>query len=227
MKKSFGNTAKILAVAIAMTASATVSAQSAGTWGVKFGINKLTPKVESGDLTPPALPGTKAAVGSDTEAIFSASYMFTDHISVEAFGGLPYTHDLIGDGAVKGAGKIGSAQVLPPTIFAQYRFLEAKSRFRPYIGLGLSYGYFQKETGSGQLTALANTGSPTPTTFKLDNKFGLTPQIGVTVAINDQWFADFAVTKTYLKTTAHFSTGQTQDIRFDPVGLSISVGYHF
>ena len=44
-------------------------------------------------------------------------------------------------------------------ITAQYHFMEAKSAFRPYVGLGLTYAYFTKETGSGALTALTNTGS--------------------------------------------------------------------
>lgn len=227
MKKSFGNTVKILAVVAAMTASAAVSAQSAGSWAVKLGVNRLAPKVDSGSMTAPALPGSKTTVSADTALIFSASYMFTDHISVEGFGGLPYKYEWIGDGSVAGAGKIGTSEVLPPTIFAQYRFMDAKSKFRPYIGLGLSYAYFQKETGSGQLTALLNTGSSVPATFKIDNKFGFTPQIGATYAVNDQWFADFAITKTYMKTTAHYSTGQTQNVRLDPVGVSFAVGYRF
>ena len=98
---------------------------------------------------------------------------------------------------------------------------------RPYVGLGLTYAYFQKETGSGEMTALTNTGSPNPTTFKLDNKFAVTMQLGTTYAFNEKWFADLAVTKTLLKTTAHFSTGQTQNIKLDPIGISFGVGYNF
>lgn len=227
MNRNFEGAIKLLAVAAVITASAAVSAQSAGTWSAEVSINKITPKVTSDDMSPPALPGTKADVGSDTEPVLVGSYMITDNISAELHLGLPYKHDLLGAGSISGTGKLGTAEVLRPTIFAQYRFLAANSTFRPYVGLGLTYAYFQKETGSGALTALTNTGSSTPTTFKLDNAFGVTSQLGATYAINEKWFADAVVTKTYLKTTAHYSTGQTQELKLDPVAVSVGIGYHF
>ena len=227
MKEHFELKLKMLLIATAMTASAAVSAQTAGTWSVKVGINKITPKVNSGDMSAPALPGTKADVASDTEPVLVINYMYTDHFAAELHLGAPYKHNFLGAGSISGTGKLGTAEVLPPTVFAQYRFMDAKSTFRPYVGLGLTYAYFQKETGSGAMTALTNTGSATPTTFKLDNAFGITSQAGVTYAINEKWFADVAVSKTFLKTTAHFSTGQTQDIKLDPVAVSVGIGYHF
>ena len=227
MKKSFEGALKVLALTVAMSVSAAASAQSAGTWFAKVGVNKITPKVESGAMSAPALPNTKADVGSDTEVLFAGGYMLTDNISTELDLGWPYTHEFFGDGSIKGSGKIGTADVLPPTLFLQYRFLEAKSAIRPYVGLGLTYAYFRKETGSGKLTAITNTGSTTPTTFSLDNKFAVTPQIGVAYTINDKWFLDGVVTKTYLKTTTHFSSGQTLDIKLDPVAIHFAVGYKF
>jgi outer membrane protein len=215
-----------LAAAAMLAAASNASAQSAGTFLVKAGVNKITPKVESGDVSAPALPGTKTAVGSDTKPVLILSYMLTDNWSAELGLGLPYKHDLFGDGAIAGTGKLGSSEVLPPTAFIQYRFLDAKAAFRPYVGLGITYAYFQKETGSGQLTAVINTGGPA-TTFQIDNRFGATLQVGASYAISEKWFADVAVTKTYLKTTAHYSPGQTQDITFDPVGMSVGIGYKF
>ncbi|MEO6353306.1 MAG: OmpW family outer membrane protein [Oxalobacteraceae bacterium] len=228
MRKQFQRAIIVLsATVVALTTSTAVLAQSAGVWSVKAGVNQITPKVKSDDMSAPALPGTKADIKSDTEAIIAASYMFTDNISAEFHLGIPYTHELVGDGSIKGVGKLGTVQSLPPTLYLQWRFLEPKATFRPYIGLGLTYARFQKETGSGALTAVTNTGSTTPTTFTVDSKFALTPQIGVTYAINEKWFADLAVTKTYLKTTTHFSTGQKLDIRLDPVAVSFAIGYHF
>ncbi len=214
------------AAILAASAASTASAQSAGTILVKAGVNKITPKVKSGDVSAPALPGTKTAVGSDTKPVLILSYMLTDNWSAELGLGLPYKHDLFGDGAIAGSGKLGTSEVLPPTAFIQYRFLDAKTAFRPYVGLGITYAYFQKETGSGQLTAILNTGGPA-TTFSIDNRFGATLQLGASYAISEKWFADVAVTKTYLKTTANYSTGQTQDITFDPVGMSVGIGYKF
>jgi outer membrane protein len=227
MQKYFGSTMKILAIAAAMTVSAGVSAQTARTWSIKAGVNQITPKVDSGDMSPSALPGTRIDVGSNTQPIIAASYMYNDNLSVELVLGTPYKHDLTGAGAIGGTGKLGTVEALPPTIFFQYRFLEAQAKFRPYLGLGLTYAYFQKETGSGAGTALTNPGSSVPTTFKVDTTWGFTPQIGVTYAITDKWFADLSVTKTFMKTTAHYSTGQTIDLKLDPVAVAIAIGYHF
>ncbi|OEZ61982.1 MULTISPECIES: OmpW family protein [unclassified Duganella] len=221
------NTVKLLALAAALTVASAASAQqTAGTWLGTLGINKITPKVDSGDVSAPALPGTKADVGTDTKPRFAIAYMLTDNISAELDLGLPYKHDLIGAGAIQGTGKLGTSEVLPPTAFVQYRFLPANSMFRPYVGLGITYAMFQKETGSGQLTALLNTGGP-GTTFKLDDKWAVSYQIGGTVKINEKWFIDATVIKTKLKTMVHFSTGQTQDVRLDPLAVSVSVGYNF
>ncbi|MQA41836.1 OmpW/AlkL family protein [Rugamonas aquatica] len=221
------NTVKLLALAAALTVASAASAQqSAGTWLGTLGINKITPKVDSGDVSAPALPGTKADVGTDTKPRFAIAYMVTDNISAELDLGLPYKHDLVGAGAIQGTGKLGTSEVLPPTAFVQYRFLPANSMFRPYVGLGITYAMFQKETGSGQLTALLNTGGP-GTTFKLDDKWAMSYQIGGTVKINEKWFIDATVIKTKLKTMVHFSTGQTQDVRLDPLAVSVSVGYNF
>lgn len=221
---------KIATVAVAMSAASSASAvdwQNWQGWSVKVGVNKITPKVQSGDITAPAQPGSKVDVGSDTQPIFSVAYAYTSHLSVELVLGTPYQHDISGAGAIAGTGKSGTVKSMPPTLFAQYHFLEEKAMFRPYLGLGLTYAYFYGETGSGALTALTNTGSPTPTTFSVDSAWGLTPQAGVIYNINEKWFADLVVTKTYLKTTAHYSTGQTVDLTLNPVATALSVGYRF
>lgn len=226
MNKQFHRAVQALALGAAMTAASAASAQSAGNWLATLGLNRITPKVDSGDVSAPALPHTKAGVNPDTKPRFAIAYMVTDHVAAEIDLGVPYEHDLIGDGAIFGTGKVGSSQVLPPTAFVQYRFLAPNATVRPYVGVGLTYAYFRKETGSSQLTALLNTGGP-GTSFRLDNKFGGSLQLGGTVKINERWFADATVIKTYLKTKVHFSTGQLQDVKLDPVAVSISVGYKF
>ncbi|MET3132674.1 outer membrane protein [Oxalobacteraceae bacterium GrIS 1.11] len=226
MKLNFNNAAKLLLLAAAMAAASTASAQSAGQWTLKAGVNKITPKVDSGDVSAPALPGTKAAIGSDTEPLFAFGYGLTDNISMELDLGLPYKHTLYGAGSVEGTGKLGTVESLPPTLFVQYRFFDPAAKVRPYLGLGATYAYFQKAKGSGQMTAITNIGGPA-TTFKVDNKLAGSVQAGVTVALNERWFLDLAVVKTYLKTTVRFSTGQTQEMTLDPVAVGVNVGYRF
>ena len=217
--------AALLAVP-AVLAAAGAQAQSAGTWLVKGGINNIAPQVKSGDLSAPSLPGTKIDVKPATSLIVTATYMYTDNFSVEGYAGLPYKHDVEGDGAIAGAGKIGTVKQISPTVFAQYRFMAPSSAWRPYVGLGLTYAYFYGEEGSGTLTALTNPGGP-PTEMSTDAAFGLSPQIGATFVLNDKWHLDASVIKTFLKTTSTLSTGQSIDTKLDPVSINFSLGTHF
>ncbi len=226
MTQRINTAVKLLAVVAALGAASGASAQSKGEWLGKVGVNRIAPDVTSGDVSAPSKPGIKADVGSDTKPIFSLGYMITDNVSTELMLGVPYKHTLYGAGSIEGTGKLGTAEALPPTLFLQYRMFEPTATVRPYVGLGYTYAYFQKETGSAQLTAVLNTGGE-PATYSLDSKHAGSIVIGATAKLGDRYYADVNVVKTKLKTTAHFSTGQTLDIKLDPLAVSLSVGYRF
>lgn len=226
MNQSFKSAIALLAAACAMAVAPGASAQSAGQFTAKLGIGKITPKVDSGDVSAPALPGSKVAIGSDTKPVFIFAYGLTDNISAELALGLPYKHKLYGAGSIQGTGQLGTVDVLPPSAFIQYRFFQPEAMIRPFVGLGATYAYFRKETGSGQLTSILNTGGP-GTTFNIDSKLAGTLQAGVAFNINPRWFTDLTVTKTYLKIQNQYSTGQTQDVKIDPLAVVVAVGYKF
>lgn len=226
MKSSIRSGLRVVALGAAMAMASGASAQSAGQFTLKGGIGKITPKVDSGDVTAPALPGTKTDIGSETQPIFSVGYGLTDNVSVELELGLPLEHKIYGAGAIADTGQIASVKVSPPTLLVQYRFFKPDALFRPYAGLGVTYVYFSDETGSGRLTAISDIGGP-PTTFSIENKLAATVQFGLVVNINARWFADLAYTRTRLKTKVRFSSGQTQDLSLDPESVSLGVGYKF
>ncbi|MFC4932429.1 OmpW/AlkL family protein [Massilia sp. GCM10023247] len=226
MKVRFNRVVKMLVAAGALACAAGASAQSAGQWTAKFGFNELTPKVDSGNLSAPALPFTRADVKSDIQPVLIFAYGLTDNISLEAALGTPYKHKIIGAGSIAGTGELGTVQALPPTLFAQYRFFSPNATFRPFVGLGATYVYFMKERGSGKLTALTNPGG-VPTTFDIDNKFTYTAQLGVAMNFSERWFGDVTVNKSRLRTDVHFSTGQNQHVKLDPVAVVLAVGYKF
>jgi outer membrane protein len=227
MKVRLNSVVKMLLAAAAIAAASGASAQSAGQWTVALGANKITPKVESGDISAPALPGSKGDVSSETQPVLVIDYGLTDNISIETALGTPYKHKIYGAGAISGTGELGTVQSLPPTVFLQYRFFQPSAMVRPFVGVGVSYAYFMKETGSGRMTALTNPGSPAPTTFSIDNKLTGSLQAGLAVNITERWFASAAVIKTFLKTDVHFSTGQTQHMKLDPQAVMVAVGYKF
>ncbi len=216
-----------LAVLLAgLAAQGAAHAQAAGSWMAKIGVNNINPQVSSGDLSAPSLPNTQIDVKDATSAIVTVTYMATDNISVEFYAGLPYKHDIVGAGAIAGIGKIGSVKQISPTLFGQYRFLAATSDFRPYVGVGVTYAHFYGEEGSASLTALTNAGGP-PTKLSAGSAWGISPEIGATFRINDHWYVDGAVIKTYIKNTTSLSTGQQIDVNLDPLSVNLSIGYRF
>lgn len=228
---------KFLAVATAVLTAGSVCAQSAGTWMVRVGATKIVPNNPSGDLSAPSFifldpktgargEGTKTMTAADGQPGGGISYMLTDNIALDLPFALPFKHKLYGAGAIDGVGQIGEVQALPMTLFVQYRFMDAKARFRPYVGLGGTYAYFFKEQGSNVLTGMTNPGG-LATTLAVDSKFILTPQIGATFAIDAEWFVDVFYSKAKLTTKTTLSTGQTADAALDPVSYGVAVGFKF
>ena len=220
-------TIKLSLAAVAVVAGAAAHAQSAGTWMARVGGIGLYPQVSSGNLSPPAWPNTQTDVSSDWTLGGGGTYMITDNWSVAVPVARPFTHTITGAGAIAGVGTIGTTKALPVTVWGQYRFGEAKSTFRPYLGAGLTYAYFFDENATNTLNALSGGTPSNPTTFSIQSKFAFGVQAGATYAFNERWFLDGMVGYTWLKNTTTLSTGQTQPMTLNPVSVAISVGYKF
>ncbi len=227
MKVRVNKVVKMLVLAGAFGMASAASAQSAGQWTAAVGANKITPHVVSGDISAPALPHSQGTVDSNTQPVLVLAYGLTDNFSLEGALGTPYKHNIYGAGAIAATGKLGSVQVLPPTLFVQYRFFSPNSMLRPFVGIGPTYAKFMKATGSGQMTALTNPGTGVPTTFKLDNKFTYSGQVGLQANFNERFFGSVAYIKSKLSTDVHFSSGQEQHMKLDPSSVMIAVGYKF
>jgi outer membrane protein len=215
------------ALAAALLAAAGAHAQSAGTLLVRAGATQIKPNVSSGDLTAPSFVGTQADIRSDTQFAGGVSYMLTDNIAIDLPLSLPFKHDIVGAGAIAGVGKIGEVRALPITLLGQYRFMEATSAFRPYLGAGITYAKFYKARSTAALSALTGGTPSDPTTISVKSKFAATLQLGAAYALTDRWFVEADLTHTFLKTRTTLSTGQTLDTRIDPDTFALSVGYVF
>jgi len=221
------NLSKPLLIAAAIMAASALPAfaQQAGTWSLSAGVTRINPAVESGTLTG-SIPNVRVGVGNDTRVTGALNYAATDHLNLHLPLGLGFRHDVTGDGALAGFGKVADTRALPITLLAQYRFFEADARFRPYLGAGASYVRFYKEQGSALLTALTNPGGP-PTGVSFQSKLAPSFQVGAVYNLNEKWFVEGSYTKTLLKTRGTLSTGQTIDVVLDPNCFTFQVGYKF
>jgi len=221
------HTYKLSLAMLALIGSCAAQAQVAGSLMARVGITQVSPSVSSGDLSAPSFIGSKVDVQSSTVLGGGVTYMVNDHLALDLPLATPLRHNIVGAGSVAGVGKLGDTKALPITLLAQYRFGEALSQFRPYVGAGVTYAKFYGERGTNTLTALSG-GTPTSQTgLGIASKFAPTLQIGASMALNAHWFVDASVTKTWLKTQATLTSGQTLDLRLDPMGLAVAVGYRY
>lgn len=219
--------ARAAALAAALTAAFGAHAQSAGTWQIRMGAIHIAPSVTSGDLSSPSIAGSKVDVKSDTQPGGGITYMLTDHIALDVPVALPFKHRIVGDGAVAGVGVLGTTKSLPASVFAQYRFGEANAKFRPYVGGGLTYAKFFKERTTNRLSSITGGTPESPTSMSIKSKLAPTLIIGGVYSINERWFLEGTVGKTFIKTTTTLSTGQTIKTRLNPTMVALSVGYRF
>jgi outer membrane protein len=216
----------LVAAAVVCAATTGAFAQKAGSISLELGLTNLSPQVKSGDLSAPAFPNTKADVSDATSLSGAVNYMVSDNIAVNVPLGLGFKHTITGAARAQGFGKLATVRALPITVLGQYRFGQANATFRPYLGAGLTYAYFFKETGSAALTALTNPGGA-PTTLSVKAQLVPSVQLGAIYNINEKWFLNGHYVKTFVTAKTTFSTGQTQDIKLNPDALSLAVGYKF
>lgn len=224
MKK---NTVRIVAAAAGLLVCGLASAQSAGSWSARIGATNLSPDVTSGNLSAPSFPNTKVDAKESTQLSGGITYMVTDNIALDVPLATPFKHDLIGDGAIAGVGKLGSTKAIPATLMMQYRFNEANAAFRPYVAVGVTYAYFYGEKTTATLNGLTGGTLANPTTAKVDNKFGALAQVGMVYNFNERWFVDASYSKSFLKTTIHLSSGQSISTKLNPNVFAVGLGYRF
>lgn len=191
---------------------------------VRIGVTQIRPSVESGNLSAASLPGTQSNIKAATSLSGGISWWMDDHVALDLPLALPFKHEVVGAGAIAGVGKLGTVKVLPATLFMQYHFGQASDPYRLFVGAGPTYAYFYDGQGSPTLSALTGVrGTSLKTQSKLTGSF----EVGTTVRLNDKVDLEAVLAKTFLKTKATLSTGQTQDLRLDPWTVSLGVSYRF
>lgn len=228
MKKT---TALASSLLILIGASTSAVAHQAGEWVLRVGIATVEPDESSDDLEldGTALAGTGVGVGNDTQLGLTATYMVTDNFGIEILAATPFEHDLLANAettTATGVEKIGTVEHLPPTVSAQYFFMNPSSNFQPYAGIGINYTLILDETLSSEMKAAPINASK----ITLDDSVGLSLQLGMDYQINQKWLVNAAIWRIDLQTDAKIETALgtiKADVDVDPYVYMLSMGYKF
>lgn len=186
MKKS------LVVLAIAAAFAPMLAQAEAGDWVVRVRAVNVSPNEDSklgktvnkNVLAGAMTPGAELAVSSTWLPKFDISYYFTKNIATELILAFGTKHDVSirGDAlATVGNQKLGSVNLLPPTLVAQWHF-NPDQTIDPYVGAGFNYTNFLDKKLNIRQGALAGS------KIRVDNdSFGLALQAGVDVNLKDGW----------------------------------------
>lgn len=206
---------------------------------VRAGVVTVVPADDSGAVSglPDGVNNAGVDVENDSQLSLTGVYMLRDKIGLELLAATPFTHDIVGQGALSGV-SVGETSHLPPTLSLQYYFGGKGSRFQPYVGLGLNYTMFFSEETDGELLKTLNTlptiaglGGVKSVDMELDDSIGLAAQAGMDVQLKDNWYLNAAVWYIDIGTTATLKTDlgtvHEVDVDIDPWVFNVALAYKF
>ncbi|AQV96077.1 OmpW family protein [Cupriavidus necator] len=234
---------KMLAAGAVMALAGAAHAQSAGSNIVSLGWFRVMPNSSADPLTIDSFagqpvnqvrPNTGAKIESADTLGLAYTHYFTDNISSEFVVGIPPNHDVTGTGSFAQYGKLGKVRQWSPAVLVKYHFFDAKTKFRPYVGIGVNYTWFTGETITNQNFVNREFGPGARMTASAAPSWNPVFNIGANYAINDHWLVGLSVSYVPLSTRATFTT-QTgpvtiqshTKIKIDPVVTFLNVGYRF
>ncbi|WP_227370736.1 OmpW/AlkL family protein [Halomonas sp. M20] len=196
-----------------MTAASSVMAYGQNDFYTRFGVAKVSPKSDNGDLS--ALGINEIDVGDDSAFAFTLGYRFLDQLGVELLAAERFEHEIELDGA-----NVASTKHLPPTLTLQYYpFGGTDSRVQPYVGAGVNYTRFSDET-------LDLPGAD----LELDNSWGYAAQFGVDLLISEHWALNAAAWYLDIDSDATVSAGGADydtEVEIDPLVVMGGLSFRF
>jgi outer membrane protein len=210
-------------------------------------------------------PGTFQTVSNADTLGLTIAHFVTDNIAVTTVAGVPPKFKLSGTGVLQAPGPAGalgnvnlgapannplvtSVREWSPALLFQYYLFDAKSTFRPFVGLGVSYNWFSsiqlnqnfKNSLNSQLgaTLAAGSGHPTPSTVAAQSTPSWQPvfNAGLTYNFTDHWSLVGSLSFIPLKTTTVITvkaadgavlSQSKSELKVNPIISFVALGYKF
>jgi outer membrane protein len=184
-------------------------------WMIRARALGVIPDDSSSQIT---VIGGEADVDEAYTPDLDLTYFFTDNIAAELLYFAYSRHDVTAKNTAVGDIDLGSLDLLPPTLTAQYHFMPNKT-FSPYVGAGLTYVLIPNED-SGAATAVRYD----------DGVIGLAFQAGLDYFFDEHWCLNFDVKKVWVSVDVEvdaLGTTVKTSVDVDPWLVGVGVGYRF
>jgi outer membrane protein len=144
------------------------------------------------------------------------SYFFTDHIAVEAEGGITHNALTASDTAL-GDIPIGKVWGAPILALLQYHLLP-HARWNPYGGIGVAFlSYFNSQAAGGAVQQLS-----------VSSEVGAAFQLGMDWQISGHWYGNIDLKKLLVGSNASVNNGAiTESGHVSPIIIGLGIGYRF
>jgi outer membrane protein len=246
MKKPFKALSCAAALSLLAAFSLPAAAQSAGTNIFGVGWFHLAPNDSSDPLSfsQPAvftIPGSGASIDSADTLGLAITHFWTDNLATTLDVGIPPRFHLQAEGAVlasEGVTEIGSAKQWSPALVAKWFFGDAESKFRPFVGAGVTYVWYTGVQLTQPFQNAATLGAPFLTgtsSAHLSSSWAPVANVGASYNFDKNWSVSLSVSYIPLKTNADITTvsniGTTTvahtTLTINPLITFLSVGYAF
>lgn len=214
----------ILTIALLTAISTPAFAENTNSTDTGWVFRGTVAYVAPDDSSGPVLGNDGVSVDASLGLGLSFTYMLNINWGIEILAASPFTHDIVGTGALAGL-SIGETKQLPPTVSLTYHWGDTTSY---HVGAGLNYTKFFSEKTSSALTTALGADS---TSLELDASTGLSLQFGFDTPINNDWNLTAGVYLKDIDTTADVyvngALATSVDVQIDPVVWMIGVSTAF
>lgn len=229
----------LLSLAVLAAISPTAVYAEAGDWVVRVRAVNVSPNEDSdlgktlnANIAPVMSPGAELAVSDKVIPELDISYYFTKNIAAELILATGTRHNVrIKDDALATVGNqdLGSVNLLPPTLTAQWHF-NPDQKIDPYIGVGVNYTLFLDKRLKVNKGPLAGSHK-----IKVDSdSFGFALQAGVDINLDNGWLLNADVKYVTLDTDVELKGPVTagawvkiDDLDINPWVVGIGIGKKF